>query len=264
MSVSSRSPTTSGRLAPVRATASACSGGSGLPATTGCCPVACAITWTSEPLPGCTPARRRQRGVGVGGHEPGAGPDGQPALGQQRVADVRARSPGPPRRAGPRPWRPAAGRARAAPGAARCRRRPAPATPAGSRSAISLRRRLRRGHHVGWRARARRCRPAARRWRDGVRDALLVTNASRMPRLAALASASGAPGTAAAAQVDDAVQVEQGGVVGLALSGSALPRGSSSPRGRTEPGSAHRRSGPLRCRSPSRVCRLSSAPGPAA
>ena len=55
MSVSSRSPTTSGCRAPVRATASACSGGSGLPATTGCCPVEATITWHSAPLPGCRP-----------------------------------------------------------------------------------------------------------------------------------------------------------------------------------------------------------------
>ena len=59
MSVSSRSPTTSGCRAPLRATASACSGGSGFPAISGARPVAVAITWTRAPLPGCRP-----RGVG--------------------------------------------------------------------------------------------------------------------------------------------------------------------------------------------------------
>ncbi len=59
MSVSSRSPTTSGRRAPVRATASACKGGSGFPAISGARPVAVAITWMRDPLPGCLP-----RGVG--------------------------------------------------------------------------------------------------------------------------------------------------------------------------------------------------------
>ncbi len=55
MSVSSRSPTTSGRRAPERATASECSGGSGLPATTGFVPVAVTMTCTRDPLPGWMP-----------------------------------------------------------------------------------------------------------------------------------------------------------------------------------------------------------------
>src|SRR5215472_578328 len=55
MSVSSRSPTTSGFLALVRMTDSRCRGGSGLPAISGVVPVACAMTWSSEPLPGWVP-----------------------------------------------------------------------------------------------------------------------------------------------------------------------------------------------------------------
>jgi len=55
MSVSRRSPTTSGCLAPVRSTDSWCSGGSGLPATSGLTPVAVAITWMNDPFPGWMP-----------------------------------------------------------------------------------------------------------------------------------------------------------------------------------------------------------------
>ena len=50
MSVSSRSPTTSGRRAPVRRTASRWIGGSGLPATTGRRPVADRIASTRRPV----------------------------------------------------------------------------------------------------------------------------------------------------------------------------------------------------------------------
>ena len=46
---------TSGRFAPVRMTDSRCSGGSGLPATIGAVPVACSMTFSSEPLPGAVP-----------------------------------------------------------------------------------------------------------------------------------------------------------------------------------------------------------------
>lgn len=55
MSVSSRSPTTSGRSAPVRSTVSRCMGGNGLPATCGVAPVAILTTSTAAPLPGAMP-----------------------------------------------------------------------------------------------------------------------------------------------------------------------------------------------------------------
>ena len=68
--------------------------------------------------------------------------------------------------------------------------------PSPNRSTQQPRRRLRRGHHV---ARARPRRPAragARRPSSGGREALLVTNASRIPASRAAARCSGAPGTA--------------------------------------------------------------------
>ncbi|SCE62263.1 hypothetical protein GA0115253_1102817 [Streptomyces sp. Termitarium-T10T-6] len=55
MSVSSRSPTTIGRFAPVRSTVSRCIGGSGFPATCGSAPVAIRTTSTAAPLPGAMP-----------------------------------------------------------------------------------------------------------------------------------------------------------------------------------------------------------------
>ena len=55
MSVSRRSPITSGCRAPVRMTDSRCSGGCGLPATTGALPVANSMTLSSDPLPGAVP-----------------------------------------------------------------------------------------------------------------------------------------------------------------------------------------------------------------
>ncbi len=55
MSVSSRSPMTSGRRAPVRSTVSRCMGVSGLPATWGVPPVAVRTTSTRAPLPGAMP-----------------------------------------------------------------------------------------------------------------------------------------------------------------------------------------------------------------
>ena len=58
MSVSSRSPTTRGCFAPVLITVSRCSGGSGLPATSGVTPVAVTMTWISDPLPGACPSLR--------------------------------------------------------------------------------------------------------------------------------------------------------------------------------------------------------------
>ena len=55
MSVSSRSPTTSGVRAPVRRTHSACMAGSGLPVISGACPVTALTTPTIAPLPGSGP-----------------------------------------------------------------------------------------------------------------------------------------------------------------------------------------------------------------
>ena len=55
MSVSSRSPTISGRRAPVRRIDSRWSGGSGLPAITGSTPVAVAMTRLMAPFPGYSP-----------------------------------------------------------------------------------------------------------------------------------------------------------------------------------------------------------------
>ncbi len=68
---------------------------------------------------------------------------------------------------------------------------------------------------------------------DGEREALLVTNASCMPRFAASASASAAPWHRGAAEVDDPVQVQQGGVIVLAERAGAAPQASAltGPRG---------------------------------
>ena len=55
MSVSSRSPTTIGRRAPLRCTDSRCMAGSGLPVAVGVTPVVARTTPTSAPLPGSGP-----------------------------------------------------------------------------------------------------------------------------------------------------------------------------------------------------------------
>ena len=65
MSVSSRSPTISGRSPPHRRTVSSSSGRAGLPATTGSTPLNRRSVSTSTPWPGATPNGRRERQVGV-------------------------------------------------------------------------------------------------------------------------------------------------------------------------------------------------------
>ena len=102
MSVSSRSPTTSGRRAPVRRTHSACMAGSGLPVTSGCWPVTVADDADHRAVAGQRPARRRDGRVGVGGDVPGAVADRDDGLGQLRPSRPRGRSPGRRRPARPR------------------------------------------------------------------------------------------------------------------------------------------------------------------
>ena len=75
MSVSSRSPTTSGARAPTRSTDSRMSGANGLPATTGARPVAAETAATRVPLPGAIPSGGGDGQVGVRGHEHRPGTD---------------------------------------------------------------------------------------------------------------------------------------------------------------------------------------------
>ena len=89
MSVSSRSPTTSGRREPSRSTDSRCSVVSGLPATIGRHPLASATTPTRAPLPGAGPRGRGDGEVDVAGDPRQAGPHGRGPLGEHPPPDVR-------------------------------------------------------------------------------------------------------------------------------------------------------------------------------
>ena len=213
MSVSSRSPTTRGRSAPIRSRVSSKSGRNGLPATTsGRRPAAVDTAATSAPLPGAMPAGGGHGQVEVGRH-PGH------ATGERRrrprpVAASRRRdgSPGPPPPASPpRPRRePGHARATRPRGPPLRRREPPPqrepgSPPPGPRPAPTSRRRS-----LPPRRRAR-CRWAATD--SGVRAALLVTNASVMPSSRARRSRSGDALDRIRSSVDDAVQVEHRAVV---------------------------------------------------
>ena len=223
MSVSSRSPTTSGRRAPVRRTHSACMAGSGLPVTSGRWPVIALTTPTIAPLPGQRPARRRDRRVGVGGHVPRAVADGDDRLGELGPADLAAVAlddrgrlvlgalddgePGRPRARPRRRGRRRAGRGRRRPNSSATTVAAAwelVMTSAGSAGTPS----------------SVRCAATS----SGVRAALLVTKPSRMPSARAAASARDA-GHRVRAHVDDAVEVEQGHVEHGAGRRRRLPAG---------------------------------------
>ena len=88
MSVSNRSPTTIGRSEPLRSSDSRCMAGSGLPVTTGSCPVACCKAATSDPFPGSGPRGRRNRRVDVGRDPRHAAIDRDRALGELSPVQV--------------------------------------------------------------------------------------------------------------------------------------------------------------------------------
>ena len=159
MSVSSRSPTISGRSPPHRRMVSSSSGRAGLPGDHRLDPGEPAQGLHQHAVTRRHSERRRERQVGVGRHPPQ--PVADPHRGPHDVAATarrgRSRSPPPPRRRRrpPAPARPRRPRRARPPPPSTTTRAPAP-----SRSASTPRRGLGRGHHV---VRARLDPPSSRR-----------------------------------------------------------------------------------------------------
>ena len=138
MSVSSRSPTTSGRVAPSRAAAAWNSPGSGLPTTTSARRSSAVRQHRHQgTVAGQRSARARQGPVGVGGDPVGARPHRDTRLGELRPADLRPVALHDRDRLVVGAGHRAQADARAPRSRSAARPRPAPGRPARSRSASS-------------------------------------------------------------------------------------------------------------------------------